>query len=158
MKRNFTTHWLVSCDHRSRKTLETAIGDAIATFSNTTPAVNQDFVWKSWDYLSQGLILEKLKCQTCLFQLYFAAACFKTFNRKQRDNELVPATLSHIGNTLIQNVWKAENKRSKLTNFDYLDLMNWKSESKIRPQVVEIIYLPLINRQKNYGGQKFGIW
>ena len=40
------TFWFVSWDHGSQKTFETMIRDVIATFRNTTPAVNQQFLRK----------------------------------------------------------------------------------------------------------------
>ena len=60
---------------------------------NTTPAANGKFARKIErdKYLSYGLILGNLICQSCLFSLcHFAAQCFSSLHSK-RENEQVPS-------------------------------------------------------------------
>ena len=72
------------------------IGEAIDTFRNTKPPVNQEFVSESQIETSichtVCLVFKKLICQSCLFRLrHFAATYLRSQHSKQRENGQVPA-------------------------------------------------------------------
>ena len=108
----YNTICLVSLDHRSRKTIETMIGDVIDTLSKLHQlSIKGSFESQIETSTCHTISFKKLICNSCLFSGYapFAAQaqCSGSLHSEKHENEHVDATLCHSKNRYINHFFSS---------------------------------------------------